>query len=115
MSDIVDIAQQAEALHLQRALAAARVQHQPLIPCHRCHNCESSLPAGGLFCDTDCRDDHSKRQHLHHNPRSPYSQPLHTPQPAQPSATSQQSGSFPASIPAGNANPGGALDDVAAG
>jgi len=28
MSDIVDIAQQAEALHLQRALAAARVQHQ---------------------------------------------------------------------------------------
>ena len=65
MSDIVDIAQQAEALHLQRALAAVRVQRQRLIPCHRCHNCEASLPAGFLFCDTDCRDDYQRRAKRH--------------------------------------------------
>ena len=61
MSDIVDLAQPAEAMHLQRALAAARAQHPPLIPCHRCHNCEASLPVGTLFCDTDCRDDYQRR------------------------------------------------------
>ena len=117
MSDIVDLAQEVEALLLQRAMQNARVSSAPLIACGQCHNCDAIIPPGMLFCDIDCRDDHSKRQHLHHNPRSPYSQPLHTPQPAQPSATptSQQSGSFPASIPAGNASPGGALDDVAAG
>jgi hypothetical protein len=61
MSDIVDMAQPAEALHLQRALAAARTQSPSLLACHRCHNCEASLPAGALFCDADCRDDYQHR------------------------------------------------------
>jgi hypothetical protein len=64
MSHIVDLAQSAEALHLQRALAAVRTSHPPLISCHRCHNCDASLPAGVLFCDTDCRDDYQRRMHL---------------------------------------------------
>ena len=40
-------------------------RHQRLIPCHRCHNCEASLPAGFLFCDTDCRDDYQRRAKRH--------------------------------------------------
>ena len=64
MSDIVDLAKSAEALHLQHALAAVRTQHPQLISCHRCHNCDASIPAGVLFSDTDCRDDYQRRTNL---------------------------------------------------
>ncbi len=60
--DIVDDAQQAEALLVRSGIAAARRVRDLLPPIGRCYNCDASLPPGVRFCDADCRDDHQRQQ-----------------------------------------------------
>lgn len=66
LSDIVDHAQAAEALHLSIAMAAARHQPNRLLPVGSCHNCGEELQdnASALFCSAECRDDYEHRARL---------------------------------------------------
>jgi hypothetical protein len=68
LSDIVDLAQAAEALHLSLSMAAARNQPGRLLPVGSCHNCGEELQdnASALFCSADCRDDYEYRARLLH-------------------------------------------------
>lgn len=92
MTDIVDQAQHAEAMHLQRAMQSARQADPMLISCGTCHNCDAIIPPGTLFCDADCRDDHAKRHASRKHPHSPYSKAELRPViSTQPSATTAES------------------------
>lgn len=64
--DDIDRADRAIEQHLQAAMAARRPE---LTPCGECHNCEEPLKGAFAhlnFCDSDCRDDYERRQHLQH-------------------------------------------------
>ena len=64
--DIVDQAQAIEHLPVETALATARRTPRELPACGACHNCIAPIPPGLLFCDTDCRDDHTHRTRRGH-------------------------------------------------
>ena len=64
VSDIVDDAQAVEELELAINLSKARRPRVTLIACGSCYNCESIVPDGHLFCDSDCRDDFEWRATL---------------------------------------------------
>lgn len=63
MADQFDRASEREQmdrdLAIQSALRAGNANR--LLATGTCHNCADPLPAGGLFCDADCRDDHQAR------------------------------------------------------
>lgn len=59
MSDVCDDADR----QIEQTLEQARAKRYPeLIPCGRCHDCNSPVPQGYLFCDVDCRDWWQKQQ-----------------------------------------------------
>lgn len=58
--DEFDRASELEQRERDACVAAAR-NRRGLLPCGFCYNCEEPLPAGRLFCDTECRDDYEKR------------------------------------------------------
>lgn len=58
--DILDQLQEREELY-QAALIR---QRKPTLPITgQCHFCREDVEVG-LFCDTDCRDDYEKEQHM---------------------------------------------------
>ena len=60
--DIVDQAQEAEALFIALAKKAVTGATPVLLPQGRCYNCQSIVPPGARFCDADCRDDYATRK-----------------------------------------------------
>jgi hypothetical protein len=63
MSDIADLG--AEAAEFQLSLALEKVKTTPELTIKgNCYNCDEPLPSPLRFCDSDCRDDHEKRQKL---------------------------------------------------
>jgi len=66
MSDVLDLADQAEAAEQRFRDAALSVRKPTLVPCGRCHYCDAELPTGKLFCradpDVSCRDDWQDEQ-----------------------------------------------------
>lgn len=59
VSDVLDRAQQLE----EAERASAALLRKPVLPrIGRCHYCAATLPPGGLFCDSDCRDGHAAEQ-----------------------------------------------------
>lgn len=60
--DIIDHTDEMmEQLHAAH-IAEIRSSRPGLIATGRCYNCDETVPAGQLFCDADCRDDHEKAQ-----------------------------------------------------
>lgn len=60
--DIVDQAQEAEALFIELAKKAITLA-APALPANGvCYNCQSPLDPGLRFCDADCRDDYGVRR-----------------------------------------------------
>lgn len=61
MADEIDMANdQAEGL---RSIALALVRDRAaLTPKGTCHNCDSGVERGVIFCDAYCRDDYDKRK-----------------------------------------------------
>ena len=61
MTDVRDLADQAEAAEQRFRDAAMAVRKPTLLPCGRCNYCDEPLHAGELFCRPDgsgsCRDD----------------------------------------------------------
>jgi hypothetical protein len=62
MSDIVDQAQDAEALFLDLARKAITLAAPVLPETGTCYNCQAPLDPGLRFCDPDCRDDYGIRR-----------------------------------------------------
>ena len=66
MSDVLDLADQAEAAEQRFRDAALSVRKPTLLACGRCHYCDTELPSGQLFCRADpggsCRDDWQAEQ-----------------------------------------------------
>lgn len=56
MSDVLDLADQAEAAEQRFRDAALAVRKPTLIACGQCHFCAEPLRNGVLFCDAECRD-----------------------------------------------------------
>lgn len=72
--DIVDQAQDIEALYLAAALAEIHGAARVLLATGHCHNCKAPIAEPLRFCDSDCRDDYAHRQRaeiLRSKPRSP--------------------------------------------
>lgn len=64
-ADILDQASDLEQRERDTAIATARQQaaRQELPPsCGQCFNCESSVPPGVRYCDSECRDTHEHRK-----------------------------------------------------
>ncbi len=61
MADVVDAAQELEALQLTTALSNRSREVLGAIGC--CHYCQMPL-SRGAFCDADCRDDYEKERRL---------------------------------------------------
>jgi len=62
MSDIVDQAQDAEALFFSMARKAIALA-APVLPAKgTCYNCQDEVPYGLRFCDSFCRDDYALRK-----------------------------------------------------
>ena len=60
--DIVDQAQDAEALFMDLARKAIALA-APVLPANGvCYNCRAPLDPGLRFCDADCRDDYGVRR-----------------------------------------------------
>ena len=59
MSDEIDIANDLAEMERNAAILEARRAAGPVYS-GMCHNCCEPLE-DGLFCDTDCRDDHQQR------------------------------------------------------
>jgi hypothetical protein len=62
MSDIVDQAQDAEALFIALARQAVTLDAPVLRATGQCYNCQAPLDPGLRFCDPDCRDDYGIRR-----------------------------------------------------
>jgi len=60
--DIVDQAQDAEALFMELARKSITLAAPVLPVTGTCYNCQSTLDAGLRFCDSDCRDDYGARR-----------------------------------------------------
>lgn len=58
--DIIDQTDEVMEQLQSTRIAEIRAMKPGLIAAGRCHNCAEPLPAGQLFCDADCRDDHEK-------------------------------------------------------
>lgn len=63
MADVCDDADIASAFFFANALVKSRKGTFILDRTGFCHNC-GELIKGGIFCDTDCQDDHAKRQRI---------------------------------------------------
>ena len=62
MPDMFDFASEAEQRERERALSAAS-RSAPVLPAvGSCYNCDSILPDGVRFCDSDCRNDYQRRK-----------------------------------------------------
>lgn len=63
MADQFDRASDIEESYRQQAIASQlnSVSRDRLAVTGKCHNCAEPLKNGGLFCDSDCRDDHQRR------------------------------------------------------
>ena len=62
MSDIVDQAQDAEALFLSLVRKAITLA-VPVLPAKgACYNCQDDVPYDLRFCDSFCRDDYALRK-----------------------------------------------------
>lgn len=57
MRDFGDLAAAESEVHLAAALQNKKPTFQPT---GVCYNCGEVLPAGKIYCDADCRDDHEK-------------------------------------------------------
>lgn len=57
--DIADIADQLVEQNVEIARAEA-ARFKPQVATGFCLNCDETVDSG-LFCDTDCRDDHARR------------------------------------------------------
>ncbi len=62
MADDVDLAQQLEQIHLDRALAFR--QHESLPRTGKCHNCGEPLQTDALFCDAACEKDYQRLRRM---------------------------------------------------
>ena len=62
MSDVLDLADQAETAEQRFRDAALAVRYQSLIPCGACLYCAEPLRSGLLFCDRECRDGYEFEQ-----------------------------------------------------
>ena len=62
MTDVLDLADQAEAAEQRFRDAALSVRKPTLVPCGQCHFCAEPLRSGLLFCGAECRDDHEREQ-----------------------------------------------------
>ena len=60
--DIVDQAQDSEALFFSLARKAVTLAAPVLPVTGTCYNCQSPLEPGLRFCDSDCRDDFARRK-----------------------------------------------------
>jgi|GEM_PF-733502 len=60
--DEADVGNEKAEFFLNAALRNVAVMPLPQ-PTGVCFNCEATLPSG-FYCDSDCRDDHLKRQRL---------------------------------------------------
>jgi len=62
MANEADIADIFQENRMQQALLAARTAKPTLTANGHCHFCEEELPAGHLFCNTDCRVDWEREE-----------------------------------------------------
>jgi hypothetical protein len=60
--DIVDQAQDAEALFIALALHAVNLAAPPLRATGQCYNCLANVTNDLRFCDSSCRDDFASRK-----------------------------------------------------
>lgn len=60
--DIVDAAQDIEALYLAAALAEIHGAAPVLLANGKCHNCQDDVHYDLRFCDSFCRDDYAQRK-----------------------------------------------------
>lgn len=60
--DIVDRAQDTEALYLAAALAEIHGAAPVLLSNGTCYNCQDEVPYDLRFCDSFCRDDYMLRK-----------------------------------------------------
>ena len=60
--DIVDQAQDVEAIYLAAALAEIHGAAPVLLAIGKCHNCHDEVPYDLRFCDSFCRDDYALRK-----------------------------------------------------
>jgi hypothetical protein len=60
--DIVDHAQETEALFFALARRAITLAAPSLPARNECYNCQAPLDPGLRFCDADCRDDYGVRR-----------------------------------------------------
>jgi hypothetical protein len=56
VSDVIDQANDRAQQFLDHAIGNAAIVRK-LKPCGLCFNCEETLPAEQVFCNSDCRDD----------------------------------------------------------
>ena len=60
--DIVDQAQDIEAMFIAAALAEIHGAAPVLLANGRCYNCQDDVPYNLRFCDSFCRDDYALRK-----------------------------------------------------
>ena len=61
MADLIDVAQEQEAVFLSAALSK-RSESLPYIS--KCHWCDEKVPSNAHFCDVDCRKDYEQNKRL---------------------------------------------------
>jgi hypothetical protein len=60
--DIVDQAQETQALYMAAALAEIHGAAPVLLATGLCHNCQAEVHGRDRFCDSFCRDDYALRK-----------------------------------------------------
>ena len=65
MPDDFDVATEQRDALLANQIQNHRLQNakRTCLPVGICYNCEASVPEGVSFCDSDCRDDHQRRNY----------------------------------------------------
>lgn len=59
-ADPLDATSHIQAQVMEHQINSIRNRGRELNPTGECHNCSEPLEGHKLFCDEDCRDDHSK-------------------------------------------------------